>query len=170
MIRKSFFGLSKPRLEYTLLTGELLEPQSIPPPETATLLIEAPFDTQDAAGIKPGDAVKRGQKLTLSEAGEASVIASVSGSVQSVAPHIGDFGRIFTAVTIGVNGTGEIDDQFAEQSKLPALDTALDYLVSVPGAPPLKKFKTPEVPIDTAGTPIFWSRPISSSSNRGWTK
>lgn len=97
MIRKSFFGLAKPRLEYTLLTGELSEPQSIPPPETATLLIEAPFDTKDAAGVKPGDVVKRGQKLTLSETGEASVIASVSGSVLSVAPHIGDFGRIFTA-------------------------------------------------------------------------
>jgi electron transport complex protein RnfC len=112
-------------------------------------LIEAPFDTKDAAGVKPGDAVKRGQKLTLSETGEACVIASVSGSVLSVAPHIGDFGRIFTAVTIGVSGTEEIDGQFAEQSKLPALDTALDYLVSVPGAPLLKKFRDPEVPIDT---------------------
>jgi electron transport complex protein RnfC len=149
MIRKSFFGLSTPRLEYALLTGELPDLQSIPPPETATLLIEAPFDTKDAAGVKPGDVVKRGQKLTLSEASEASVTATVSGSVLSVAPHIGDFGRIFTAVTIGVNGPEEIDDQFAEQSKLPALDTALDYLVSVPGAPPLKKFKTTEVPIDT---------------------
>ena len=149
MIRKSFFGLAKPRLAYTLLTGELSEPQSIPPPETATLLIEAPFDTKDAAGVKPGDAVKRGQKLTISEAGEAGVTATVSGSVLSVAPYIGDFGRTFTAVTIDVNGDEEIDDQFAEQSTLPALDTALDYLVSAPGAPPLKKFKTPEVPIDT---------------------
>jgi electron transport complex protein RnfC len=48
-----------------------------------------------------------------------------------------------------VSGTEEIDGQFAEQSKLPALDTALDYLVSVPGAPLLKKFRDPEVPIDT---------------------
>ncbi|MDZ7580728.1 MAG: 4Fe-4S dicluster domain-containing protein [Deltaproteobacteria bacterium] len=67
----------------------------------------------------------------------------------SVAPHIGDFGRTYTAVTIGVNGPAEIDTRFAEQSQLPSLETALDYLVSVPGAPLLKKFKDPEVPIDT---------------------
>ncbi len=149
MIRKSFFGLAKPRLEYTLLTGEMPEPQSIPLPETATLLIAAPLDTQDTTGVKPGDTVKRGQKLTLSEAGEACVTATVSGSVLSVAPHIGDFGRTYTAVTIGVSGPAEIDTRFAEQSQLPSLETALDYLVSVPGAPLLKKFKDPEVPIDT---------------------
>ncbi|MFZ0612639.1 MAG: 4Fe-4S dicluster domain-containing protein [Desulfobacterales bacterium] len=149
MIRKTFFGLATPRLEYTLLTGEVPELHPIPPPETATLFIEAPFDVKNAAGLKVGDAVKRGQKLSLSANGGPGVAATVSGKVLSIAPHIGDFGKTYTAVKIGVNETAETDDRFAAQSKLPALETALDYLVSVPGAPQLNKFVDPEVPIET---------------------
>jgi electron transport complex protein RnfC len=44
---------------------------------------------------------------------------------------------------------GEEDDQFAARSDLPSLDTALDYLVCTPGAPPLKIFKDPQYAIHT---------------------
>lgn len=149
MIRKSFFGLAKPRFAYTVLTGKLPEVVTIPPPKTARLLIEEPFDSRKAEALKPGHAVKRGQKLSLTAESQAYAVTTISGTITAVAPFTGDFGRTFTAVTVGANGEDGDGEKFADQSQLPSLDTALDYLMCLPGAPALRKFKDPETAIHT---------------------
>jgi Na+-translocating ferredoxin:NAD+ oxidoreductase subunit C len=50
-----------------------------------------------------------------------------------VAPHMGDYGRKSTAVTIKVDKTDDPDDAFAEIAGTPDLATVVDYLSSAPG-------------------------------------
>ncbi len=149
MIQKSFFGLAKPRFEYAALTGAMPEILTIPPPKSAKLLIEGAFENQSKAAVKPGDTVTRGQKLIHSETGGAYAMATVSGTVAAVLPHSGDFGKAFTAVTIDVSEVDEGDGQTEDNQFLPTLDSALDTLVCLPGAPAFEKFKDPQTPIHT---------------------
>lgn len=149
MITKSFIGLVKPRLEYEVPTGVLPEPLVIPPPERVTLLIESPLDQRDPTLFAEGDAVKFGQKLNHSPDSDAYAVTTVSGTIRSISAYAGDYGKSYTAVTVAATESEETDDRFAEQTGLPSLDSALDYLVCAPGAPPLQLFKDPEQSIHT---------------------
>lgn len=149
MIKKSFFGLVKPRLEYEVPTGGLPEPRLIPPPKTATLMIEGPFDQRDPALFKEGDPVRIGQKLSHSPDSDAYAVATVSGTIRSISAYAGDYGKSYTAVTVEAVESEETDDRFVEQTALLSLDSALDYLACAPGAPPLQLFKDPEHSIHT---------------------
>jgi electron transport complex protein RnfC len=148
MLKKSFIGLAKPTIQYESIIGSLPEPKMIPPPASATLLLEGPFAGRDSTLYTQGDPVKFGQKLMHSADSDAYVIAPVSGAISAISSYAGDFGKSYTAVEVAV-ADGEEDDQFATRSDLPSLDTALDYLVYTPGAPPLKIFKNPQYAIHT---------------------
>ncbi|MFO7688424.1 MAG: electron transport complex protein RnfC [Desulfobacterales bacterium] len=150
MIRKTFFGLAKPRFEYAVLTGEIPEVLSLPPPKSARFLIEGAFESKGKEAVKPGDTVTRGQKLIHSAAGGAYASATVSGTVAAVLPHSGDFGKAYTAVSIDAAPVDEtVEETMAEKQPLPTLETALDTLACLPGAPPFLKFNQPQTPIHT---------------------
>ncbi len=149
MIRKSFFGLAKPRFEYAVLTGAMPEILSIPPPKSAKLLIEGSFETKGKEAVKPGDTVKRGQKLIHSEPGGAYAMATIDGTVSSVMPYSGDFGKAYTAVTIETGMGDDSADHAAGLKDLLTLDNALDTLACLPGAPSFEMFKDPDNPIHT---------------------
>lgn len=149
MIKKSFFGLAKPRFEYTALTGAMPEVLSIPPPKSATFLIEGSFESKGKEAVNSGDTISRGQKLIHSEVNGAYAMATVSGTVAAIMPHAGDFGKAYTAVTIDVSEVDEKDDQSEENQNLPSLDTALNTLACLPGAPSFDTFNDPETPIHT---------------------
>ena len=146
MLKKSFVGIIKPRLEYEPLTGILPEPIEIPPPPTATLLVEGSAEERDTALFATGDAVTVGQPLKHSEQ-TAYAVATISGSVDSITAFSGDFGRNYTAVTI------RSEDKPAEPEPVaagpPSLDSALAHLMNLPGAPPLKTFTDEDKPIHT---------------------
>lgn len=148
MIRKSFIGLTTPRFEYQTLTGALPEPEEISLPSRATLLIEEAFESREPEMLKKGARVKAGQKLGVSSRSNAYAVAPVDGTIADVSAYEGDFGRVYTAVTIAPEGNGDgiaqIEESFTEASKLPSLDTAADYLACVPGAPPLRQLQDPE--------------------------
>lgn len=148
MLKKSFIGLIKPTIQYESIIGSLPEPKMIAPPATATLLLEGPFERWDSTLYTQGDPVKFGQKLMHSADSDAYVVAPVSGDINAISSYVGDFGKTYTAIAIHV-AEGEEDDQFAARSDLPSLDTALDYLVCTPGAPPLKIFRNPQYTIHT---------------------
>jgi electron transport complex protein RnfC len=150
MIKKSFFGLAKPRLEYQSLTGVAPEPKVIPPPEQATFLLEGPFKERDPELFNEGDSVKVGQKISHSRDG-AYALSTVSGTIASVAPFTGDFGQVYTMVDVDAQAQGNesVDDAFGRQSNVPSLELALDYLAELPGAPPLTQFTDPDKPIHT---------------------
>lgn len=149
MTNKLLAGFTKPRIEYLPLKGKLPEPEDISRPQKATLLLNDSLEAREAVLLKPGDAVRTGQKLALSADSADYVISSVTGTISALEPHIGNFGWTGTAVTIDVAEEEAMDETFAEAAGEPSLDTALRFLAGIPGAPRLSLFSNPDKPIHT---------------------
>jgi electron transport complex protein RnfC len=150
MIKRSFIGLLKPRLEY----GSVAETPSlmqIPTPKEITLLSNCPFDKKNLL-LKKKETVKTGQKLLLYKESDEYVVSSVTGQVSSISSYTGDFGRSYTAIAIEVADDEEIDDEFksvAGGSKDASLETIKNFLAFAPGNPPVKLFSDKDKSIDT---------------------
>jgi electron transport complex protein RnfC len=148
MLKKAFFGLGTPQIEYQRLNPAVREPRQVPLPGRATLLLEgSPNGT--AAGVKVGDRIKTGQPFAPQGAPTPRGVSTVTGTVAAVEPFAGDFGRAFTAVTIDVDSKEEIDEAFAAVSATPTLESAAGYLDMAPGDPPMHLFGDPDNPIRT---------------------
>lgn len=147
MIRRSFIGLAKPRLEY----GSLEDTPSlkqIPTSKEITLLSNYPFNKKKLL-LKKKAEVKTGQKLLLYKEKDEYVVSSVTGKVSSISSYIGDFGRSYTAIVIEVADDEEIDNEFKDISKDASLETIKNFLAFAPGNPPLKLFSDKDKPINT---------------------
>jgi len=147
MIKRSFIGLLKPRLEY----GSLADTPSlkqIPTPKEITLLSNCPFDKKNLL-FKKKETVKTGQKLLLYKESDEYVVSSVTGQVSSISSYTGDFGRSYTAITIEVADVEEIDNEFKDISKDSSLETIKNFLAFAPGNPPVKLFSDKNKHINT---------------------
>ena len=150
MIKRSFLGLLKPRLEY----GSIEDTPSlkqIPISKEITLLADCPFDKKKLL-FKKKAAVKTGQKLLLYKESDEYVVSSVTGKVSSISSYTGDFGRSYTAIAIEVADDEEIDDEFKSAtggSKDATLETVKNFLAFAPGNPPVKLFSDKNKSINT---------------------
>jgi electron transport complex protein RnfC len=149
MIKRSFFGLAKPSLEYKSLPDKLSEPEKITGSENITLLLNTiPGQTDRTLSVKEGDKILTGQKLFFTH-GDAYVISSVTGTISSISSFPGDFGASYTAVSINVSDKDEIDEQFEKCNQTPSLETVQDFLACVPGHLPINLLFNSEKPIKT---------------------
>ena len=148
MTKRSFFGLTRPRIQYLPIAGKMAAPAALAKPAGVTLLIPCPVGDIDKNLVKPGDKVKTGQKIALAAAPDAYGIASISGTVAAVERFPGEAGREYTAVTITAAGDEAADDTFAARCE-PTLENAAAFLACVPGAPDFKPLMDAERPIDT---------------------
>jgi len=150
MIKRSFIGLLKPRLEY----GSIEDTPSlkqIPTSKEITILSNCSFDKKKLL-LKKKAAVKTGQKLLLYKESDEYIVSSVTGKVSSISSYTGDFGRSYTAVAIEVAEEEEIDDEFKSAAGGPkdaTLETVKNYLAFVPGNPPVKLFADKDKSINT---------------------
>jgi electron transport complex protein RnfC len=154
MIKRSFIGLIKPRMTYQAIELTPPEPEKIPIPKQATLLLSEPYDPfgqKKSVQLKKGDPIKTGQKLSLYEDSDAYVISSVTGTISAVSAFIGDFGKSYTAISIEVAEDEEIDEQFSAFVKDPTLETIKNFLTFIPGNLPSIIFSPDQSssPIDT---------------------
>jgi len=154
MIKRSFIGLAKPRIEYEALDVTLPEPEKIPTSKKVTLLLNEtyePFGNKNNLLLKKDDSVKTGQKLCLYDGSDAYVISSVTGTISSISSFLGAFGRSYTAIAIDVAEDEEMDEQFKALSVEPTMDIAKAYLSFIPGNPPASLFSNGSTspPIDT---------------------
>jgi electron transport complex protein RnfC len=141
MIKRSFLGLAKPRLQYNLVPDGL---QELPAPSKVVLLLENSGSRGN--GLKVGDSVKTGQRLSASPDREAYVISSVTGTISATAPYVGAGGQSCTAITIDASGQDDWDDAFNKEQ---GLDTVLKFFEYAPGSPSFKAFADPEKEIRT---------------------
>jgi electron transport complex protein RnfC len=127
----------------------LPKPEKISPTKYITLFHDKNGNQSSATGSQVGDKVKTGQKLALYKNDPAYVIASASGTISSISPYSGDFGKNYAAITIEIDSDEVFDDQFKTQAAEPNLATALENLSFIPGSPPLNALSDTEREIKT---------------------
>jgi len=133
MIKKSFWGLTKPELQYDLIDDESMNLKRIPVPKSVTLLSDSPSNQHAQLAIHVGDKVKTGQKISPYPDDPAYVISSVTGTISSISPYSGNYGKIYTAITINVDPDEAFDESFKKLNDNLTLETASSYLASLPG-------------------------------------
>ncbi len=136
MIKKSFFGLAKPRIEYDDI-GRVSDPIVVPIPKKVTLLAKKQPEGNNSILLTVGDKVKTGQKLTVYSDNNEYIIATVTGKIASILPYSGDMGKQYSAVTIQAEGDEEIDDEF---TGTPSTASISEYLACIPGTLPKNLF------------------------------
>ena len=94
MVKRSFIGLKKPRLKYDPVDARQPELKNIPTPNKVTLLLDKPYNRRDSILFRTGDTVKTGQKLSYSDAGDAYVTSTVTGTISAISSFVGDYGRM----------------------------------------------------------------------------
>ncbi len=149
MLKKSFFGLSRFRIEYELLPSRQPEPDKVVPSKKVTLFHSQNGNQNTPASYQVGDKVKTGQKISLFVDNPAYVISSVTGTLSSISPYTGDFGKTYSAITVDIDENEILDDQFKKQIRTPDLAGAIDFLSGVPGNPPLPVLSDSETEIHT---------------------
>ena len=147
MLKKSFLGLSNSRIEYELLPVKEPEPEKVAATKTVTLFHPQNGEQSAAPGFQTGDRVKTGQKLTLFADDPTYVISSVTGTISSISPYSGDFGKKYSAITIAIDENEELDDPFDNQTS--SLETAIAHLSFLPGNPAYSALAEPEKTIHT---------------------
>ncbi len=115
MLKKSFFGLSPSRIAYELLPARQPEPDKVMPSKKVILFHGKNGNQNAPASFQTGDKVKTGQKISLFADDPAYVISSVTGTITSISPHTGDFGKSYSAITVNIAENEVIDDQFKKQ-------------------------------------------------------
>lgn len=149
MIKRSLFGPATPLLTYDPPPRPAADPLNISLPQTIALYIEKPFESLSLMPLKTGDPVRAGQRLQLAVGDQAGVVSPAAGRVAAIEPYSGDFGRLFTKVTIDVDPRGTEDGGFAAVAAEPTLEGLIDYLADAPGAPPLHLLQGDDQDIDT---------------------
>ena len=149
MIKKFFSKSKTPRFDMEPISRSLMAPQILPPPQRVTLFLDGSQPKGDADGIKKGDTVKTGQKLSLSENSDAYVISSITGAIAAIYPYTGDFGKTYTAIAIDRSDDEVMDDAFESVRENPTLEGVAAFLGGAPGNPDLGVFSDPEKPIHT---------------------
>jgi electron transport complex protein RnfC len=149
MLSKSFFGYAKPAFRYELLNTTLPQPITVPTAESVTLLLPREMGTTASDNIKVGTEVKTGQLLTWDSQPGPAVISTVTGTIEKVETHLGDYNKKFTAVTIATQSDEQWDDQFQSVAGNITPQVLKDYLTSAPGGASYEKLLDKDKPIDT---------------------
>jgi electron transport complex protein RnfC len=149
MLKKSFFGLSRSQIEYELLPARLPEPDRVVPSKKITLFHTKNGNQNALASLQVGDKVKTGQKISLFADDLTYVISSVTGTISSISPYSGDYGKIYNAITIDIDENEVFDDEFKKDTESPDLAGLIDYLSFLPGNPQLPALSDPDTKIHT---------------------
>ena len=147
MLKKSFLGLTNPRIEYELLPVKVPEPEKVTALKTVTLFHPINGETLAAPAFQTGDRVRTGQKLALYDDDPAYVISSVTGTIASISPYTGDFGKAYSSITITVDENDDLDEMFDSQAA--SLETVISQLSFLPGNPSYSVLSNPEKAIHT---------------------
>lgn len=145
MIKRSFFGIARPRLSYEVIPETQPEPVAVIPKEKVVLFIPAPFAGKADGCAQPGDEVAAGEKIEVRGKDNPYAISPVAGTIMAISGFDGIMDKRMTAVTIGIStdGDAKADDGFKTYAKTPTLETAALFLGSLPGKPDFSPFTYP---------------------------
>lgn len=135
MIKRSFFGLARPKLRSPIVAGgRQLDVESVPLPKKATLYFHPDLIGAGELLVKRGDSFRSGQKVRVGEEG-GYLISPVTGTVSAISQHTGYLGRPFRTISVDVAEKDEWDREFDIAGGMPTRDSAVRFMGSLPGAP-----------------------------------
>ena len=143
MIKRSFIGLTTPRLKCDLVEPGPREPEMIPMPPRLILMLDEALDSTKERCIRRGDTAKKGERLFLYKESTCYVTAPTSGTITSIASFTGDFGKSATYLVLEKDGKDEPTEDISAFADIPDLASADGALRSLPGAPPLELLASP---------------------------
>jgi len=150
MIRRPFFGLTKPKLKYPVIEKpEQGAVKELPLPKKATLMIHQADVSSDDLMIKVGDTVRTGQRLRLTEENHGYVISTVTGTVSGISEYRGYLGKTCPTVMIDAVEDDQWDDEFKKKGVEPVSENALEFQGCLPGAPDFAALFNIQPPLDT---------------------
>ncbi len=147
MLKTSFWGFSKPSVQYENLVSAPAVIKQIDLPEQISLLIDK-SDFASTPPLKVGDTLKCGQLIASQEKPLVGGIAPVAGTVSKLGSMEGDYGKTYHTVTVDV-AEMEVDPTFSEQMEQLDLKNAPSLFSNLPGAPDLSALADPEKTIHT---------------------
>ncbi|MFH2093554.1 MAG: 4Fe-4S dicluster domain-containing protein [Pseudomonadota bacterium] len=149
MIKRPFFSLTKPGLNYDLIESDPKEPKPIPIPSNLILLLNQAIDTEKQMAIKKGAAVEKGEKLSLYSDSTEYVISPVSGTITTIDVFTDNLGNTATSLSINTVQNQTTDTTSMTYDLKDNITSADAFLRTLPGAPPLQILARENVKIDT---------------------
>lgn len=150
MIKKPFFGLGKPKLQYSGINNiEGKDIKEIPPSTRVTLMHKSPGGEPGELVLSIGDEVRTGQKLNLREMGEEYLTSTATGTITDISHTTEDTGQTFTSVSIEAKSKDLWDDEFEKTGKDTAPENALSFLSCLPGISDLSSLIKIDNPLNT---------------------
>lgn len=149
MIKRPFFTLTPPRLEYDLIESDPKEPESIPLPSNLILLFNEAVDGEKEMIIKKDAAVEKGEKLSLYADSTEYVISPVSGTITTIDQYSNNQGAAATYIVINNDPAKSAEAEAKTYELKKKADSADEFLRTLPGAPPLKTLADPDAKINT---------------------
>ena len=148
MIKRSFFTLAKPRLNYDLVEPDPNELESIPIPPNLILLLKESIDGTKQALIKKGATVEKGEKIRLYDESTAYTISPVTGTITTIDTYSDDFGNNSTYLVVKNDQSGTAKANSITYDLKDDIASADEYLRTLPGAPPLKILANDDIKIN----------------------
>lgn len=150
MMKKPFFGLGKPKIQYSGVKNiEGGDVKEIPPSTRITLMHRSPSSELGNLAISTGDEVKTGQKLNLRETGEAYLTSTATGTITDISHTTEYTGQTFTSVSIEAKSKDLWDDEFEKTGKDTAPENVLPFLSCLPGISDLTSIIKIDNPLNT---------------------
>jgi len=149
MIKKPFFGLSRPSLKYPVFANGQKGPlKEIPLPQKATLFLPPHIKIHEL-GSMVGEKVRTGQRLKLTRDGEDYLISTITGIITGFSEYTGYLAKTCPAVSIETESEDQWDEEFSGKDEKINPQVALDYLNCLPGGPDFPSLLSFQPPVNT---------------------
>ncbi|THB80688.1 MAG: 4Fe-4S dicluster domain-containing protein [Desulfobacteraceae bacterium] len=149
MIKRSFFALAQPTLEYDPLEPDPKTPEVIQSPDNLILLVNETLKSTKDTLFKKGDRVEKFERIRLYEDSTEYNVSPVAGTVQRIDIFADDFGNTITYLVIKKDKDQDSSSDQQSPAISPDIRSADGLLRNLPGAPPLKKLADPDLKLNT---------------------
>jgi electron transport complex protein RnfC len=149
MLKGSFFGLAKPKLNFPVVADPRTNVQDIALPSRLSFILRDSDLRADRLTLQVGDSVKTGQRIELLEDGEHFLVSPVSGTIGAIDRRPGYFGQTCMSISIDTNEEDEWDGTY--QALYEASDRLgiLRFLNALPGQGSFSALLDSQPPLET---------------------
>lgn len=149
MIKKPFFGLTKPKLSYSGIDDISHDIQDIPPSDRLFLSLTCDKQEMQNLTISTGNEVRTGQRLRPFPTLKAYLTSTATGVITDISLKTESFGRPLLSVCIEAGQRDLWDAEFEKSGIKPDSEDALSFLSGLPGISDLTPLLRKAPPLNT---------------------